>query len=185
MISLSMSPSQSAPDPGLSAPLRRVRRSVLERHIGYLSHSSAICGGHTSTLLQRLASGGGLYLTNGGALAEIHPTVEPDTLDVRIYSGPPESLWEGVRSQLPEVIPGETTSRFWVVHEYGGEAGALIYGVLDVVAMDVLERSTDAEEVLGRVTTANADPGSYLREIAWGRAFHIISEVVDSARVRV
>lgn len=170
-----MIPSVSSPAiPRSSAPrggsaLRRAPRSTVEREIGFLSEAPEILGGHTATLLQPLSGGGGLYLTHDGLLAEVRPTTDAQMLDVRCFRGSPAAMWADVADHLPEVQVGRSMPRFWPAREIATGVGRAVYSVLDVLALDVLERGSERDEIAVRVADANADPEGYLERIRWDR----------------
>lgn len=153
------------PLPCSAPPLQLVSRSQLERGIGFLTHAPLIQAGHIATRLLRLYGGGGLYLTYAAELAEVRPTSSPEILRGRKFSGTPASMWEAVAAALREVRIGITLSRFWMAEEIAPLTSCRTYGVLDLAAMDVVERGSEAEEVRRRVHSANSDPGGYLREL--------------------
>ena len=166
------------PAPTSTPPLQRVQHSELEREIGFLTRSPEIHDGSAATLLQPLSGGGGLYLTREGLLAEVRPTTDPGLLNVRRFRGCARSMWQSVAKCLPEVQAGASLPRFWLTREGVAAMGAVLYGVLDVVALDVLERGNDREEALLRVKDANADPETYLRHVQWDRARAVLAAVL-------
>lgn len=149
--------------------LQRLPRSTVEREIGFLTYAREIRDGHTATLLQPLSGDGGLYLTHHGLLAEVRPTTDAQMLRVRCFRGSPSSMWEDVAEHLPDVQVGRSMPRFWIAQESSAGVGKVIYSVLDVLALDVLERGSDRDEIAVRVTDANADPEGYLERIRWDR----------------
>ena len=166
------------PGPTNTPPLRRVPRSTLEREIGFLTRSPEIHGGHTATLLQPLSGGGGLYLTWDGLLAEVRPTKNPELHDLRRFRGCAQSMWECIATCLPEVQAGTSLRRFWLTREGEAATGTVLYGVLDVVALDVLERGSDHDEALLRVRDANTNPEFYLGHIQWSRTRAALAAVL-------
>lgn len=158
---------------------------MLERSIGFLTHAPEIQEGPIATRLQPLKRGG-LYLTRTAALAEVRPTTDPETLEVRRFGGSPDTVWESVRVCLPEVWIGESLPRFWLVQEATAYPATALHGVLDLVTLDVLERGSHREDVLRRVAGANANPAMYLREVARARTREIVRAALgehDTAEV--
>lgn len=168
----------------MTAPaLESLSRSTLERAIGFLTPSPEIGPGHTAHLLQPLAGAGGLYLTCAGALAEVRPGATPETLRVRLFRGSPESAWDAIQAQLPEIRLG-VMRRFRVVREATDSASTPLYGVLDLATLDVLERGTDPTAIRLRAARANATCDGYLQEIRQERAREIARAALDAAGIR-
>lgn len=143
-------------------------RATAERAVGGLRDGPEIVAG-TATRLQTLPGGRALYLTRSAELVEIAPGPNRRLLYLQWFSGSAEALWGAVGALYPGVQPGVSMPRFWQTEERVDFSGAVLYGVLDLLTLEVLEWECDQAAVRRRVEQANRDPEPYLSAIAQER----------------
>lgn len=144
-------------------------RYLIEREMGPLSSGQELIDSVQAVLLAPLSDGGLLFLTRRGSPAAVHFSTS-DMLCVHAFEGSPAAAWQSVNVRYPGVRPGVAFSRFWLCLELAGPDAEPLYGILDLATMDVLERGCNRETIRRRVSSANADPAGFIRELEWARS---------------
>lgn len=131
-------------------------RAVLEAHFGLWTTEPEICEDGRATRLATLPSGRTIFLTRTGEVLVIHHVERQAPLRSRLFSGSPEAIWRSLADHHPDAVPGcSTLPRYWVLRENVSPAAA-IYGVFDLLQLQVVSRDTDRNVVAARVVALNS-----------------------------
>jgi hypothetical protein len=133
-------------------------RAVLEAYFGLWTTEREICEDGRATRLATLPSGRTLFLTRTGELLVVHHLERQAPLHSRLFSGSPEAIWRSLADHHPDAVPGcGALPRYWVLRENVSLAAA-IYGVFDLLQLQVVSRDTDRDVVAAQVATLNSAP---------------------------
>lgn len=146
--------------------LRRLRsgepaeadHAVLEAHFGLWSTEREICEDGRATRLAVLPFDRTLFLTRTGEVLVVHHVERQAPLHSQLFSGSPEAIWRALADHHPDAVPGcLAMPRYWVLRENVSPAAA-IYGVFDLIHLQVVYRDTDRDVVAARVAALNSAP---------------------------
>ena len=133
-------------------------RAVLEAHFGLWTTEPELCEDGRATRLATLPSGRTIFLTRTGEVLVVHHVECKAPLRSRLFSGSPEAIWRGIGDHYPDAVPGcGAVPRFWVLRENISPAAA-IYGVFDILQLQVISRDTDRDVVAAQVAALNSAP---------------------------
>lgn len=133
-------------------------RAVLEAHFGLWTTEPELSEDGRATRLATLPSGRTIFLTRTGEVLVVHHVERQAPLRARLFSGSPEAIWRALADHHPDAVPGcRALPRYWVLRENISPAAA-IYGVFDLLQLQVVARDTVRDVVAAQVATLNSAP---------------------------